>query len=112
MPFMGAIALRYVCKSKALLAHARFDTTCAIELPCVGTVQTMRFYEAACAELERSKIDFTLHWGQWNCLTAERVRRMWGAAADDWLAARRKLLSAKGRYTFSNAFLQRCGLAD
>jgi hypothetical protein len=111
-PFVGAIALRYVAKSRALLAHVRFEPTCAIELPAVGSARTIRFYEAAVRALERSNIEFTMHWGQWNDLNPERVRRMWGDAVDRWLRARRSFLSVDGRRTFANAFLERCGLAS
>ena len=43
--------------------------------------------------------------------TPARVRAMYGANLDAWLAARRKLLSPAGRRLFSNAFLERMGLA-
>jgi len=92
-------------------SHARFERTCAIELPSVGFAPTLRFYEAALDTLERSGVDFTTHWGQWNAPTPERVQRMWGAAADQWLAARRRFLSRRARATFSTSFLERAGLA-
>jgi hypothetical protein len=62
--------------------------------------------------MERSGTELTMHWGQWNALTAERVRRMWGRAVEEWLAARRGFLSRDGRRAFSDALLERCGLAD
>jgi len=110
--FVGVIALRYVRGSAALLAFTKFDVTCTIELPGVGSHRTIDFFERVWQKLEDNRIPHTLHWGQSNHLTEVRVRNMWGSAVDDWLAARRGFLSVAGRRTFSNDFLVRCGLAE
>jgi FAD/FMN-containing dehydrogenase len=112
-PFPGLIAARFVKASRATLAFTRFaPVSCTIELPGAGSSRTTAFHERVFTALDRAGIPFTLHWGQCGDFTAARVRAMYGANVDAWLAARRRLLSPAGRRLFSNAFLERMGLGD
>jgi FAD/FMN-containing dehydrogenase len=108
--YPGLLAFRWVKGSKALMAFTKFDTTCAIELPAAYSDRTMNYYNAIWQTLEREKIPYTLHWGQINNFTADRVRDMYGAAADDWLKSRNRLLDSQTRAVFTSPFLQQCGL--
>jgi hypothetical protein len=61
--------------------------------------------------LDAAGIPYTLHWGQMNNFTPDRVGKMYGAARDQWVASRQQLLAAPGlQSVFSSAFLQGCGL--
>ena len=110
--FPGLVAGRFVKASRATLAFTRFaPVSCTIELPGAGSARTTEYYERVFERLDQEAVPFTLHWGQCGDFSAVRVRSMYGAAVDIWLAQRRKLLSAAGRRLFSNAFLERMGLA-
>jgi hypothetical protein len=54
----------------------------------------------------------TLHWGQLNAVDPARVRRMYGASVDRWIAARQRFLpDPTSRSRFDNDFVVGCGLA-
>lgn len=108
--YPGLLAFRWVKGSKAPLAFTRFATTCTIELPAAFADRTMNYYNAVWQALERANIPYTLHWGQLNNFTPERVRRMYGAAVDEWVASRNRLLDPQARAVFSSPFLRQCGL--
>jgi hypothetical protein len=109
--YPGLLAFRWVKQSKALLAFTKFDTTCAIELPGAYADRTSAYYNAIWNSLEAAGIPYTLHWGQVNNFTPQRVRQMYGdAAVDTWLASRNTLLAPEVRAVFSSPFLRECGL--
>jgi FAD/FMN-containing dehydrogenase len=111
-PFPGLIAVRFVKSSAATLAFTGFaPITCTIELPAAGTDRTEEFFRRVFQRLDQDGIRFSLHWGQCGDFSAQRVRAAYGGAVDRWLDQRRKLLSPAGRELFSNAFVERCGLA-
>jgi hypothetical protein len=108
--YAGLLAFRWVKRSTALLAFTRFDTTCTIELPAAYADSTMAYYNAVWQGLEHAGIPYTLHWGQINGFTPQRVRNMYGAAVDDWISSRNELLDTQTRRVFTSPFLQQCGL--
>ena len=112
-PYLGLIAVRYIPKSKATLAFSRFNMTCTIELACVRTRHTSRFFRTVWENLAAADVLFTLHWGQENHLSKQRVLSMYGApAVKSWVDARAKLLPTdEARQTYANAFTDRCGLS-
>jgi FAD/FMN-containing dehydrogenase len=111
-PFPGLIAARFVKASRATLAFTRFaPVSCTLELPGSGSSRTREFHDRVFRALDQAGIAFTLHWGQCGDFSTARVRAMYGANVDAWLSARRSLLSPAGRRLFSNAFLERLGLA-
>ena len=71
----------------------------------------MAYYNAVWEALENAGIPYTLHWGQINNFTPERVRNMYGDAVDKWIASRDTLLDPQTRAVFTSPFLQQCGLA-
>ena len=110
--YPGLLAFRWVKGSRGLLAFARFPTTCTIELPAAFADGTTNYYQAVWSGLEAAGIPYTLHWGQMNNFTPDRVRAMYGAARDQWVASRRQLLATPAlQAVFGNGFLQACGLA-
>jgi hypothetical protein len=111
-PYHGLIALRFIPKSRALLAFTTFPMTCTIELPGLGTPRTERLFHDVWSALDAAGIAYTLHWGQAGNYSPERIRAMYGHRVDEWKAARAFLMSSAERAVFDNAFLERCGLTD
>jgi hypothetical protein len=46
-----------------------------------------------------------------NDFTPGRVRAMYGAAVDTWIASREALLAPEARAAFNSPFVESCGLA-
>jgi hypothetical protein len=109
-PFSGLFAYRFIKKSGATLAFTRYDYTCVLELDAAFSDATYSFYTAAWKKLEDEGIPFTFHWGKVNELDFGRIKNMYGANADAWIAARNQLLDADTRKVFTNATLQKWGL--
>jgi FAD binding domain/D-arabinono-1,4-lactone oxidase len=109
-PVAVVVSLRYVQGSSATLAFTHFPTTCVLELDGVHSSRTNDFYARVWERLERQGIPYTFHWGKQHNLDAVRVRRMYGARVEHWLAARRHLLGAAERRLFANALLERLAL--
>lgn len=110
--YAGVLAFRYVKRSQALLAFTKFDITCTIELPGAYADRTLAYYDAIWQGLEHAGIPYTLHWGQMHNLTPARVRTMYDATINDWVASRHALLDPQVRAVFTSPFLQQCGLAS
>jgi hypothetical protein len=104
---------RFVKGTKALLGFTRFDKTAVFEIDSVNTPKTRAYFEKVWADLDAAGIPFTLHWGKFNSfLTAATVRNRYGAAVDQWIAARETLLETPAvRQVFSNPFMTDLGLA-
>jgi hypothetical protein len=109
-PFAGLFAYRFIKRSNATLAFTRFDYTCVLELDGAFSDTTYAFYTAAWKTLEDNGIPFTFHWGKVNELDFGRIKNMYGADADAWIAARNQLLDADTRKVFTNTTLQKWGL--
>ncbi|MBN1209750.1 MAG: FAD-binding protein [Myxococcaceae bacterium] len=110
-PFPVLTAFRYVKGTRATLGWTRFEPTCVFELDGPLSDRTLSFYQRVWAALRQRGIPHTFHWGKQLGLDAAAVRRMYGGAADRWLAARARLLDAESRRVFSNRFLEELGLA-
>jgi len=110
--FPGAIGIRFVRSSDALLATNLVDTTCFIELPTVRTVELKSVFAACGQALDDAGIAFGCHWGQTHLNTPERVEAWWGERAQQWRAARQELLEdATARAVFASPILADTGLA-
>ncbi len=109
--FPGFIGIRYIKRSRALLAFTKFDMTCTVELQGAFSSLSQTVYDRIWSALEAARIPYTLHWGQMNNFTPPRVRAMYGPAVDQWLASRRSLLTPQAQRLFSSTFLEDCGLA-
>lgn len=109
-PFAGLFAYRFIKKSPAKLAFTRFDYTCILELDGTSSDATNIFYNEVWRRLEEENIPFTFHWGKINQLNFDRINKMYGKDAEDWIAARNKLLSTDTMKVFTNPLLQEWGL--
>ena len=110
--FPGAVAVRFVRSSDALLAPNLADTTCFIELPTVRTDELGSIFAACGQALDDAGIAFGCHWGQTHLNTPERVEAWWGERAQQWREARRQLLEdATARMVFASPILADTGLA-
>jgi hypothetical protein len=111
-PFPGAVALRFVKGTKALMGFTHFEKTCVLEMDGVDSKTSRNFFEKMWNKLDELNIPFTMHWGKINFgLTAARVEKMYGANNIAlWKGCRKQLLDADARKVFSNDFIKRCGL--
>jgi hypothetical protein len=110
--YPGLMAFRFSAKARALLALNQFDPTCTIELPALGGVAgNDAFYAAVWQSLDQAGIAHTLHFGQLNLADAGAVQKSYGASVPAWISARQAFLTPAGRKTFSNDFLDACGLS-
>ena len=111
-PVPLVLGCRYVRKSPALLAFNRFETALAVSIDGVDSQHSRAYFQAAAERLEADGIPFTQHWGKVNAYTPERVKRAYGANADRWMAARRRLIpDAQDRTLFDNDYLRTLGLS-
>jgi len=111
--FAGVVGIRYVKNSEATLAFTRFaPVTCTMEFQAVHSDTSTALYNFIWAELERRNIPYTLHWGQMNNFTEQRVQSMYGSARGEWLKSRKALLDDQTRSVFNSPFLESAGLAD
>ncbi len=112
-PFAGALALRYVKGTDALLGFTRFDQTCIMELDGVDSDLSRRFIEKVWTRLDELNIPFTMHWGKFNFgLTPVLVNKMYGEKVTRWKSCRKQLLSDDVQKVFTNKFMIQCGLSD
>ncbi len=107
------ITMRYVKGTRALLGFTKFDTTCVLEIDGLNTAKTRAYATSVWKNLERAGIAFTMHWGKVNdFLTENRVKTMYGANVDKWIAGRETLLeNSETRDVFANEFVKSLGLA-
>jgi hypothetical protein len=111
--FAGVIALRYVKKSTATLGFTKFDISCTFEFNAASNGRTLAFYDRVWNDLEEERIPYTLHWGQQNNFTSERIVNMYGKpAVNEWKRARVTLLDPDMQEVFNSPFLEQCGLDD
>ncbi|HWH62539.1 MAG TPA: hypothetical protein VNS50_04675, partial [Ginsengibacter sp.] len=110
-PFAGALALRYVKGTEALLGFTHFDKTCVMELDGVDSQLSRTFIQKVWARLDELSIPFTMHWGKFNFgLTPELLNKMYGDNLTKWKACRNSLLSDAAKKVFTNNFMVQCGL--
>jgi hypothetical protein len=112
-PFAGALALRYVKGTEALLGFTHFDKTCIMELDGVDSKLTRKFIQKVWDRLDELNIPFTMHWGKFNFgLTPALMQKMYGEKLTTWKSCRKQLLSADTQKVFTNQFMVNCGLTD
>ena len=114
LPFAGALALRFVKGTQAILGFTKFPVTCVLEMDGVESASSRKFFKAIWERLEELNVPYTLHWGKINfILDAERIRNMYGDdKVDTWIKSRHTLLSEPVRKVFTNEFMIRCCLAE
>jgi len=108
--YLGVISYRWVKQSTAMLGFTKFSITATIEFNAAPNNRTLNFYNRLWNELEVQNIPYTLHWGQMNNFTPQRIKKMYGTAVDKWMACRNKLMTPAGKAVFTSKFLQSTGL--
>ncbi len=112
-PFAGALALRYVKGTDALLGFTHFNKTCIMELDGLDSKLSRTFIQKVWARLQELSIPFTMHWGKFNYdLNPELLQKMYGENLVKWKACRKSLLSNEAQKVFANDFMVQCGLSD
>ena len=112
-PFAGALALRFVKGTDALLGFTRFDKTCIMELDGVDSQLSRKFIQKIWDRLDELSIPFTMHWGKFNFgLTPDLLQKMYGDNITKWKSCRKLLLSDQVQQVFTNNFMVQCGLSD
>lgn len=112
IPFPGALALRFVKGTNALLGFTKFPLTCVLEMDGADCNPSRNFFAKTWNRLEELQIPFTMHWGKINFgLNPQRVRKMYGHSnVDRWIKSRKTLLDLPAQKVFTNDFMIRCGL--
>ncbi len=107
------ITLRFVKGTSALLGFTKFEPTCVLEIDGLFTPKSQQYVNQVWGKLEQAGIPFTMHWGKINSfMTKARVRQMYGANVDTWIASREALMeSPEARAVFANGFVTSLGLA-
>jgi len=108
---LGAVGVRFIPGSSALLGTNIHPMNTYIEFPSLQTSQTTRIHQAVWDALRAADIPFTCHWGQEYGMTADSVRAYFGSRVDRWKAARAKLLpTPQQRAVFTNPLIGTLGL--
>ncbi len=109
--FLGPIAVRFVPATRATLGMNVFEKNAFIELPSIQSNEIRPIMSRCFDELERARIPFTCHWGQYLELNPGRLRRFFGGRVDDWCTARARILpSETARTIFGSRLLEDVGL--
>ena len=112
-PFAGALALRYVKGTDALLGFTHFDKTCIMELDGVDSQLSRTFIQKVWTRLDQLNIPFTMHWGKFNFgLTPDLLKKMYADKLLKWKSCRKSLLSEDVQKVFTNNFMIQCDLCD
>lgn len=118
-PVPGAIGIRIVKATKAILGFTRFPYTCILEMDGIQWSATKKMISMQ--EFERyllqafrtNNIEFTMHWGKnadWGA--SNLIDYMYGNKGEEWKNYRSALLSKEMANIFSNAFMDTVGLSD
>ena len=117
-PIPGIFAMRFVKKSKGLLAFTRFPTTCMLEIDGIqwkgnrNLISLETYAKRMIEVLQQNNIPFTIHWGKnaaWNFNGL--ATHMYGTDVAQWLEYRSALLSPEMATVFSNQFIDTLGLS-
>lgn len=111
-PFPGALSLRYVKGTKAMLGFTCFPQTCVLEMDGVDATQSRQFIEQVWQRMEDVGFAFTQHWGKLNYnLNNRLIRKMYSdTTVNKWISCRHQLMDTATRNIFTNDFMKRCGL--
>ncbi len=108
---LGALGVRFVKKTNALLGMNIHDMSCYIEVPSLGSPDLSAIQQAVWDALVASKIPYTCHWGQEYGMTASTVSTYFGDRVTRWKNARAKLLpTPEQRAVFCTPILNNTGL--
>jgi hypothetical protein len=109
---LGAVATRFVPKTRSLLGMNQNDMSCFIELPSIRNSEVEGIYRRFWDALEKDGLPFTCHWGQVHGITPTRLATYFGGNVERWKSARDQLLpSAEAKRVFQSALLGEVGLS-
>jgi hypothetical protein len=118
-PVPGAMALRFIKASEALLAFTRFPMTCILEMDGIlwkgndNMISIDDFQKKLLEAFTGAGIQFTIHWGKnaaWSF--PGLIDYMYGNNDDSWKDYRSALLTKQMADIFSNNFLNAIRLSD
>ena len=108
---LGAVATRFVPKTRALLGMNQSDMSCFIELPSIRNSEVHGIYRAFWDALEKNGVPFTCHWGQVHGLNPKRLGTYFGDNVGRWKTARDQLLpTPEAKRVFQSAIVEEVGL--
>jgi hypothetical protein len=109
--YFGALGVRFVRGSEALLAMNNKKLNCFVELQGIFTNELSALHAAVGKGLRTAGIPYAGHWGQYAMNTPAVVASWWGTKAADWTLARKALLpTAVARKVFASPILAHAGL--
>jgi FAD binding domain-containing protein len=112
-PFPCILAMRFVPATRATLGFTRFAPTCVIDVDGPYGTRTRSYFARVWQALSDSGLEYGLHWGKVNGLSAVETRRLYGSRVDSWIAARHRILPDPAmRELFRNTFLDERGLSN
>jgi hypothetical protein len=109
MVLAGALGVRVMAGTKALLGMNMWPFTAAIEIPSIKTPYIQELYRRIYTDLS-AKIRYACHWGQQHQMTPLFVQAMYGQRADAWRESRERLLDGAGRKVFGTPYITQLGL--
>jgi hypothetical protein len=108
---LGAMGVRFVPRTRALLGMNTSAMNCYIELGSLSNANVPLIHQACWAALDAAGIPYTCHWGQQHRLDEAHVRAYFGERVDRWKAARDMLLQTPtAKAVFSAQTLATVGL--
>ncbi len=91
---LGALGVRSVPQTNALLGMNIHPNNCYIEIPGLRNAEIPLVHKACWDALDKAKVPYICHWGQLNNLDAGRINTYYGPRVARWKAARAALLTA------------------
>lgn len=109
---LGALGVRFVKKTNALLGMNIHDKTCYIEVPSLGSDDLTAIQQAVWTAMKNSGISYTCHWGQEYGMDHSTVVNYYGNdRITRWQNARNKLLTTpEARAVFTTPILSSVGI--
>ena len=108
---LGAVGVRFMGGTSALLGQNLAPMNTTIEVPSLGSPAISQIQAACWKALHDAKIPFTCHWGQEYGMSPGDVLSYYGSRVARWKAARTKLLDTpEARAVFAPPLLAKCGL--
>ena len=108
---LGALGVRFVPKTNALLGMNIHPVNTYVEVPSINSSAITTIHKACWSALTAANITYTCHWGQEYGMDAKSVGAYFGDRVSRWKIARAKLLDSPAlRTVFSTPLLANVGL--
>ena len=104
-------SMRFVRKSKALMAFTKFPMSCVMGIDGLQSNATTEYLQDIHKALEASDIPYAFHWGKVNHLTPQMIENSYGKdKIQKWKDNRSKILTPELQAVFNNDFIRKMGL--